>query len=86
MYIRVFLTSALVGDEWLASRLSRFNPLDKAPGTHWIGGWVGRTTGLDDVERRKMLPLLGLELRPLGRPAGNQLLYRLCYPGSYSAT
>jgi hypothetical protein len=29
---------------------------------HWIGG-------LDDVETRRILPLPGHELRPLGRPA-----------------
>jgi hypothetical protein len=30
---------------------------------------VGPRTGLDDVERKKILPLPRLELRPLGRPA-----------------
>jgi hypothetical protein len=30
---------------------------------------VGLKTGLDDVEKRKILPLLGLELRPLGLQA-----------------
>jgi hypothetical protein len=25
---------------WAASRADRFNPREKAPGTHWIGGWV----------------------------------------------
>jgi hypothetical protein len=29
------------------------------------------------------LTLPGLELRPLGRPARSQSLYRLRYPGSY---
>jgi hypothetical protein len=28
---------------------------------------------LDDVEKRKFLTLLGLELRPLGRPARSQM-------------
>jgi hypothetical protein len=37
---------------------------ERGPGTHWIGGWVGPRTSLDDVEKRKCLPLLGLELRP----------------------
>jgi hypothetical protein len=41
-------------------------------GTHWIGGWVDPRTGLDDVEKRKFLTLLGLELRSLGRPARSQ--------------
>jgi hypothetical protein len=34
--IHIFLTSALVGGEWLASHPCRFTP-----GAHWIGGWVG---------------------------------------------
>jgi hypothetical protein len=36
----VFLTSALVGDEWSASRLGRFTGGERAHGTHSIGGWV----------------------------------------------
>jgi hypothetical protein len=63
MYIHIFLTSALVGGEWSASRLGRFTP-----GTHWIGGFVGPRASLDDVEKWKFLTLSGLELRPLGRP------------------
>jgi hypothetical protein len=37
---------------------------------------------LDDVEKRKFLTLLGLELRPLGRPVRSQSLYWLRYFGS----
>jgi hypothetical protein len=37
-------------------------------------------TGLDDMVRRKILPLQGLELRPLGRPARSVSLYRLRSP------
>jgi hypothetical protein len=39
---------------------------------------VDPRAGLDDVEKRKFLILLGLELRLLG----SQSLYRLSYPGS----
>jgi hypothetical protein len=39
---------------------------------------------LDNVEKREFLTLPGLELRPLGRPARSQSLYRLNYPGSYT--
>jgi hypothetical protein len=46
----ILLTSALV-DEWSGSRPGRFTPQERAPGIHWIGGWVGLTTGLDDVEK-----------------------------------
>jgi hypothetical protein len=60
--IHVFLTSALVGGEWSASHSDRFTPGERAAGTHWIGGWVGLRTGLDDVEKRKISPLPGLEL------------------------
>jgi hypothetical protein len=35
------LTSTLDGGERSASRLGRFTPRGRAPGTHWIGGWVG---------------------------------------------
>jgi hypothetical protein len=43
---------------------------------------LGPRAGLDDTEKRKLLTLPGLTLRPLGRPARSQSLYRLCYPGS----
>jgi hypothetical protein len=39
---------------------------ERAPGTHWIGGWVDLRADLDDLEKRKFLTLPGLELRPLG--------------------
>jgi hypothetical protein len=38
---------------------------ERVPGTNWIGGWVGPISGLDDVEKRKLLSLPGLELRSL---------------------
>jgi hypothetical protein len=47
-------------------------------------GWVGPRAGVDDVEKRKFLTLLELELRPPGLPARNQSLYRLSYPGSWN--
>jgi hypothetical protein len=34
------LISALDGGEWSASRPGRFTPRKRAPGIHWIGGWV----------------------------------------------
>jgi hypothetical protein len=83
MYSSTFLlTTALVGGEWSASRSCRFTPGERAPGTQWIGGWVDPRAGLDDLQKRKSLTLRGLELRPLGRPARSQSLYRLRYPGS----
>jgi hypothetical protein len=70
---------ALAGGEWSVSRPSRFTPGERAPCTHWIGGWVDPRAGLDDVEKRKFLTLRGLELRSLRRPARSQSLYRLRY-------
>jgi hypothetical protein len=84
LYRATFLTSALVGGEWSASRPCRFIPGERAPSTHWIGGWVGPRAGLDDLEKRKFLTLRELELRPLGHPACSQSLYQLSYPGSQS--
>jgi hypothetical protein len=40
-------------------------PGERAPGTHWIGGWVDPSAGLDNWEKRKFLILPGLELWPL---------------------
>jgi hypothetical protein len=77
-----FLTSALGGDEWSASRPGRFTPGERTHGTHWIGRWVNPRAGRVGVEKRKFLTLPGLELQPLGRPARSQSLYRLRYPGS----
>jgi hypothetical protein len=43
------LTSTLDGGEWSASRPGRFAPRERAPDTHWIGGWVGPRAVLDSV-------------------------------------
>jgi hypothetical protein len=81
VYIYVFLTSALVGGEWSASRPNRFTPGEKAPDTLWIAGWMDPRTSLGDMEKRKFLILPGHELRPIGCPTRSQSLYRL--PCSY---
>jgi hypothetical protein len=47
------LTATLDVGEWSASRLGRFTPKERAPGTHWVGGWVGPSAGLDTVSKRK---------------------------------
>jgi hypothetical protein len=62
--IHVFLTSALVGGEWSDSRPGRFTPGERAPGTHWRGGWVDLKAGLEAGEKRKILTLLEIEPRP----------------------
>jgi hypothetical protein len=53
--LHAFISSALDGGEWSASRPGRFTPREKAPDTHWIGGWVGPRGGLDAVMKRKIL-------------------------------
>jgi hypothetical protein len=53
--LHAFVTSALDGGEWSASRHGRFTPREIAPGTHWIGGWVGTRAGLDTEVNRKIL-------------------------------
>jgi hypothetical protein len=72
VYIHIFLTLALVGGDWSASRPGRFALVERAPGTHWIGGWMDPRTSLDDVEKKKILTLPGLKLWSLGRPACSQ--------------
>jgi hypothetical protein len=67
--IHISLILALAGGEWSASRPGRFTPGERAPGIHWIGGWVGHRAVLDDLEKRKFLTLPGLELQPLSHPA-----------------
>jgi hypothetical protein len=51
-----FLTSALDGGEWSASRPGRaFTPGERTPGAHWTGGWVDPRAGLDIEARGKIL-------------------------------
>jgi hypothetical protein len=60
--LHAFLTSALYGGEWSASRHSRFACGEGVPGTHWIGGWVGPVASLDTLTKRKIIVIT---------PAGN---------------
>jgi hypothetical protein len=58
------LTSALDRSEWSASRPGRFTAGERAPGTHWIGGWVCPRAVLDAVVKRKnSQPPPGISLR-----------------------
>jgi hypothetical protein len=50
-----FLTLALGGGEWSASR-----PGERVPGTHWIGGCVGHRAG----EEEKNVGMPGIEPGP----------------------
>jgi hypothetical protein len=63
------LNSALGGDEWSASRFSRFPLGERTYCIHWKWGWMGSIAGLDAVGRRgeiKLLPLPGIKSWFLG--------------------
>jgi hypothetical protein len=79
-----FLTSALEGGEWSASRPGRALPLGKEPPvTHCTGGWVGPRAGLDAEVRGKILCLCrGLNSI---HPVRSQKLYWLSYPALHSS-
>jgi len=49
----VFLTSAQDRDEYSLSHPGRFTPVERAAGTHWVGGGVGPRPGLDAVAKSK---------------------------------
>jgi hypothetical protein len=57
--IHIFLTSALVGGEWSASRPGRFTTGERAPGSHCIGGWVDPRAALGRLEEEKILDPTG---------------------------
>jgi hypothetical protein len=48
--------SAIGGGEWSASRPGRLTHRKRAPGAHWIGGWVGfnRITQTNLKELRRL--------------------------------
>jgi hypothetical protein len=74
--IHIFLTSALVGGEWSATRPGCFTPGERALGTHCIGDEVRSRVGLDDMEK--------FFDSPGTRTPTPQSLYRLHYSGSKS--
>jgi hypothetical protein len=54
VHLHAFFTSALYGGKWSASSSGRFTTRERAPGTRWIGGWVGPRAGLNMVSKRKI--------------------------------
>jgi hypothetical protein len=54
VYLHEFLAPALDGGEWSASLPGLLTPRERAPGSHWIGGWVGPRAVLDAVVKRKI--------------------------------
>jgi hypothetical protein len=65
-YLHAFLTSALDGCEWSASQPGHFTLRERAPSTHWIGGWVGPIGGLNAVTKKQnpIINPLPQELNP----------------------
>jgi len=61
--LHAFLISTLVGGEWSASHSGHSIPGERAPGTHWLEGWVGLRASLNMVAKIKIpsLPLLGIK-------------------------
>jgi len=45
--LHAFLNPALDGGERSASHPGLSTPRERAPGTHWIGGWVGHRAVID---------------------------------------
>jgi len=74
------LTSALDGGEWSVTCPGSFTPRERAPGTHWIGGWVVPRAGLDAMVKRK-IPSSCRDLNPhSSSPQPSAIL--VSYPGS----
>jgi hypothetical protein len=65
--IHDFLTSALVGGEWSASRSDRFTPGERAPGTHWKRRLGGSQNQSERHGKEKILD-------PTGTPTPTPLL------------
>jgi len=75
------LTSALDWGEWPASRPGRFNPRERAPDSHWIGGGV-KTQSRSGCGEEKNSQLLFRIENPIIQPVGQRYtteLRRLIY-------
>jgi hypothetical protein len=74
--LKSFLTSALEGGVWSASRPGRLYPRER-PVTHCTGGWVGPGAGLDRCGKSRPTGIRSMDL-----PARSKSLYWLSYPSS----
>jgi len=65
----------VLGGEWSASHPHHFTCRERAPSTHWMGGWMGPRVGMDMMEKRKIpSPPLGIEPPNSNHPAHSQSL------------
>jgi hypothetical protein len=76
-----FLTSALDGQEWQASRTGQVNLEEAAPGTHWLGVWVASGLFWTLWSREKYFVPAENRLR-----TSSPSLYQLSYTGSRAST
>jgi hypothetical protein len=74
LQLNSFLTSALEGGVWSASRPGRLYPWERHS-THCTGGWVGPGAGLNRCGKPRPT-----ESRSPDLPARSESLYRLSYP------
>jgi hypothetical protein len=72
-----FLTSALDKGEWSASRSGSFTVGERAPGAHWIGGWVGPRAGLDAADADRA-GILNWVVQPVACRYTDSVLGRVC--------
>jgi hypothetical protein len=70
---------------WVVSFTSRpLYPWDRAPGTHWIGGWVVTRAGLDAVVKRKIPSLCRDKNPPIIQPVAQRYTTELSrFPAHY---
>jgi hypothetical protein len=54
------MTLAIFRYEWSDSRSCRLPPGEKTPYTHFVGGWVDSSDRLDDVNKKKIFIISGL--------------------------
>jgi hypothetical protein len=72
----LFLTSALDGSEWSASRPGRALPPRKGPPVPIVqeAGWAPEPVWTQKLEEKILLPLLGIKPQSPGRPVRSQTL------------
>jgi hypothetical protein len=59
------------------------SPRERAPGTHWIGGWVGPRAVLDAVVKRKIHTPTGtrnIDHKPVAQRYTTELSQLLLFP------
>jgi hypothetical protein len=64
---------------WSASRPIRFIPGERAPGTHWIGGWVDPKAGLNAVDVTELWPLLHPPMLMVSDVVADRAHYKYMY-------